>query len=127
MLGFLIVAISMVGLVSAITMNVLERTREIGILRCLGARGRDIRRIFAAEGILLALAGWLLGIPLGYALTKFLGWLVGHLFGFDLPFLFPPANIALALVGTIILALLLMGLPLRRAVRFRPGEALRYA
>ena len=37
------VAVSIVGLVSAITMNVLERTREIGILRCIGARGRDIR------------------------------------------------------------------------------------
>ncbi len=57
MLGFLIVAISMIGLVSAITMNVLERTREIGILRCLGARGRDIRRIFATEGLVLALVG----------------------------------------------------------------------
>ena len=38
-LGFLIVAISMVGLVNAITMNVLERTREIGVLRCIGASG----------------------------------------------------------------------------------------
>jgi putative ABC transport system permease protein len=126
-LGFLIVAISMIGLVSAITMNVLERTREIGILRCLGARGRDIRRIFAAEGLVLALAGWLAGIPLGYALTRFFGWLIGRIFGFQLPFLFPPANILLALIGTVVLALLLMRLPLRRAVRFRPGDALRYA
>ena len=41
----------MVGLVNAITMSVLERTREIGVLRCIGARARDIRRIFAAEGL----------------------------------------------------------------------------
>ena len=38
-LGFLIVAISMVGLANAITTSILERTREIGVLRCIGARG----------------------------------------------------------------------------------------
>jgi putative ABC transport system permease protein len=126
-LGLLVVAISMVGLVSAITMNVLERTREVGILRCLGARGRDIRRIFATEGLVLALTGWLVGIPLGYALDLLFGWLVGRIFGFDLPFAFPPANVLIALGGTVLLALVVMRLPLRRAVRFRPGEALRYA
>ena len=58
-LGFLVVAISMVGLANAITMSVIERTREIGILRCIGARARDVRRIFATEGVALALAaGW---------------------------------------------------------------------
>jgi putative ABC transport system permease protein len=126
-LGFLVVAISMVGLVSAITMNVLERTREIGILRCVGARGRDIRRIFAAEGLALAVAGWLAGIPLGYAIARLFAWLIERIFGFDLPLAFPLQNIPLALVGTVLLALVLMRLPLRRAVRFKPGEALRYA
>jgi putative ABC transport system permease protein len=124
-LGFLIVAISMVGLMSAITMNVLERTREVGILRCLGARGRDIRRIFAAEGLVLALVGWIVGIPLGYALDLLFGWLIGRIFGFELVVAFPPLNVALALAGTIVFALLIMRLPLRRAVRFRPGDALR--
>ena len=66
----------MVGLVNAITMNVLERTREIGVLRCIGARGRDIRRIFAVEGLTVSLLGWLLGIPVGYALARLLNWLL---------------------------------------------------
>ena len=66
-LGFLIVAMSMVGLANAITTSVIERTREIGILRCIGARARDVRRIFTTEALTLALAGSLLGIPLGYA------------------------------------------------------------
>ena len=126
-LGFLIVLISMVGLVSAMTMNVLERTREVGILRCLGARGKDIRRIFATEGLVLAFLGWLAGIPLGYAIDRLFGWLVGQIFGFDLAVAFPPLNVLIALIGTIVLALLIMRLPLRRAVRFRPGDALRYA
>ena len=75
-LGLLIVAISMAGLANALTMSVLERTREIGILRSIGARARDIRRIFAAETLTLAAAGWLIGIPLGYLLDLFLVWIV---------------------------------------------------
>ena len=126
-LGFLIVAMSMVGLANAITTNVLERTREIGILRSIGARARDIRRIFTTEGVTLALAGWLLGIPLGYALTRLLVWLVWQVVDVRLPVVFPPWNILIALIGTVALALLVLFLPVRRAVRFRPGEALRYA
>ena len=118
---------SMVGLANAITMSIIERTREIGILRCIGARARDVRRIFATEGVALALAGWLLGIPLGYALTRLLVWLIWEIVDVRIPVVFPPWNIALALVGTVVLALLVMLLPLRRAVRFRPGEAIRYA
>jgi putative ABC transport system permease protein len=74
MLGLLIVAISMVGLVNAITMAILERTREIGMLRSVGARARDVRRIFATEGIVLAVAGWLVGVPLGYLLARASRW-----------------------------------------------------
>jgi putative ABC transport system permease protein len=125
--GLLIVAISMVALANAITMSVLERTREIGILRCIGARARDVRRIFATEGVALALAGWLLGIPLGYALDRVLVWLVWEVVGVRIEVVFPPWNLVLALVGTVALALLIMLLPIRRAVRFRPGDALRYA
>jgi len=126
-LGLLVVAISMVGLINAITMSVLERTREIGVLRCIGARARDIRRIFTAEGIVVSLAGWLLGIPIGYALARAFNWLLLEVVGIEFGFTFPPLNVLLALVGTVVLALLIMRIPLRRAVRFKPGEAIRYA
>jgi lipoprotein-releasing system permease protein len=126
-LGFLIVAMSMVGLANAITTSVLERTREIGVLRCIGARARDVRRIFATEGIALVVAGWLLGIPVGFVLNRLLVWLVKEVINVDIPAVFPAGNVLLALVGTIALALLVLVLPLRRVVRLRPGEALRYA
>lgn len=42
----------MVGLANAITTNVLERTREIGVLRSIGARARDVRGIFTTEGLI---------------------------------------------------------------------------
>jgi putative ABC transport system permease protein len=125
MLGLLIVAISMVGLVNAITMAILERTREIGMLRSVGARARDVRRIFATEGIVLAVAGWLVGVPLGYLLARAIGRAAGESVGLDIAFVFPVGYVAIALAGTVLLALLVMLAPLRRAVRFKPGEALR--
>ncbi len=124
-LGMLIVAISMVALVNTITMSVLERTREIGMLRSVGARARDVRRIFATEGFAVAVTGWLVGVPLGYGLARALGWAVGQTVGIDVAFVFPIAYVGLALAGTVALALLVMLAPLRRAVRLRPGDALR--
>ena len=126
-LGLLIVAIGMAGLANALTMSVLERTREIGILRSIGARARDIRRIFAAETLTLATAGWLIGIPLGYLLDWFLVWMVKKVANINLTLAFPPWNLAITLAGTILLALLITLVPIRRAARLRPGAALRYA
>jgi len=125
--GFLIVAISMAGLANALTTSVLERTREIGILRSIGARARHVRRIFATEAVALAAAGWLIAIPVGYVLDRFLVWMVKRVVNADIPFTFPLRYVVLALVGTIVLALLITLLPIRRAVRLHPGEGLRYA
>jgi ABC-type antimicrobial peptide transport system permease subunit len=66
-------------------------------------------------------------VPLGYALARLIGWLAGNAVGLDIAFVFPLRYVAIALVGTVLLALAVMLLPLRRAVRFKPGEAIRYA
>jgi putative ABC transport system permease protein len=126
LLGLLLVAISMVALINTITMAVLERTREIGILRSVGARARDVRRIFATEGLILAVAGWAVGVPLGYGLARAIGWAVGEAVGLDVAFEFPPAYVAVALAGTVLLSLATMLAPLRRAVQLKPGDALRH-
>jgi putative ABC transport system permease protein len=125
-IGLLIVAISMLGLVNAITMNIIERTREVGVLRCLGARGRDLRRIFRSETITLALAGFVVAIPLGWVVAHVLQWLVLHVVGPQLPAPYTLASIGLAFAGTVVLAVLVVIAPLRRATRLRPGDALRY-
>ncbi len=125
-LGFVIVAMSMVGLANAVTTNVIERIREIGVLRSIGARARHIRWIFASEGVALAVAGWLIGIPVGYALTRLIVRLVWEIVEVRIPVVFPGLNIPIALAGTLALALVVLALPVRRASRLRPGDALRY-
>jgi hypothetical protein len=90
-------------------------------LRSIGARARDIRRIFATETLALALIGWLFAIPLGYLLDRFLVWLVKKVSNVAIPFAFPLWYLALALAGTILLALLVTLLSISRAVRVRPA------
>jgi putative ABC transport system permease protein len=125
-LGFMIVLISMVGLANNLTMNVLERTREIGIMRCIGAGAGSIRAVFSSEGLMLMVAGWALGIPLGFAL----GWSLFEMFtssmAVSMPFVFPAAYALIALVAVVGVGALVIQVPITRAVRIPPGDALRY-
>ena len=125
-MGIPIVAIGMIGLVSAMANNILDRTREIGILRSIGARRRDLRAMFRAEGLTIAILGWLLGIPVGYALARFILWVFERRFDAAFTFRFPLWPIAVSLVVTLIVTLIVIRLPLRRAIRMPPGTALRY-
>lgn len=124
--GGVVVAIGMVGLVNAITMNVIERTREIGVLRCVGARARDIRRAFAAESIVQATLGWVLGIPLGLLLSWVLARLTLIIMNLEIPTVFDPTTAIMVLAATVALAGLVVFGPVRRATRINPGDALRY-
>lgn len=125
-LGLLVVAITLIGLVSALTMGVLERTREIGILRCLGAKARDIRRVFGAEGIALAIFGWAVAIPVGWLTSRGLLAFIRHEMGIDITPVFPAISVPVALVAVVIVTLVVIRPPLRRASRIQPGNALRY-
>ena len=125
-MGLPIVAIGMIGLVSATTSNVVDRTREIGILRTVGAKRRDLRAMFRAEGLVVASVGWLIGIPTGYALGRFIMWVLENEFHAGFDFAFPLWPVLVALVITVIATLGALRLPLRRATRMRPGDALRY-
>ena len=126
-LGLVVVAIMLMGLASALTMGIIERTREIGILRCLGARARHIRRIFTTEAVVLALAGWACGILLGWLIYEGpADLLVRHDADLTLPQEFPPAIPLITLAGVLVLTLVVIRGPLRRATRIQPGTALRY-
>jgi len=125
-LGFMIVLISMVGLANNLTMNVLERTREIGVMRCIGAGAGSIRAVFSSEGLMLMVAGWAIGIPLGATLGGALFyWFTSSMF-VSMPFVFPAAYAAVALVAVVGAGMLVIQVPITRAVRIPPGDALRY-
>ncbi len=125
-LGLVVVAIMLMGLASALTMGIIERTREIGILRCLGARSRHIRRIFTTEAVVLALVGWAAGILLGWLIYQGLLTGVRHEADLTLPQEFPSAIPLITLAGVLVLTLIVIRGPLHRATRIQPGTALRY-
>lgn len=124
--GGVVVAIGMVGLVNAISMNVIERTREIGVLRCVGARARDIRRAFAAESVVQAAIGWLVGLPFGLLLSWVLARLTLVIMELEIATVFDPTTALIVLAVTVTLAALVVLGPVRRATRINPGDALRY-
>ncbi len=125
-MGLPIVAIGMIGFVNAMTSNIIERTREIGILRSIGARKRDLRAMFRAEGLAVAFAGWLMGIPAGYVLGRLIMWVIENEFSATFEYLYPLWPVLAALLLTMVVSLLAMRLPVRRVIRMRPGTALRY-
>lgn len=116
--------LSMAGTMS---LNVLERTREIGILRAVGASSRTIRRLVLLEAICIALLGWLLGTLVGIPLSKLLSDLSG--LGFinaPLNFTFPLLSVVLWFVLAIVMASLATLLPAYRATRLSVRDALTY-
>jgi len=124
--GVLIVLITAIGLMSTLTMNVIERTKEIGMLRCLGSRSWTIWKVFTSEGMTLAVFGALLGIPAGLGVGLFIDRMITNILHFELYYEFPLGYVLFAFVMTLVLTLIVIQLPLRRAVNLRPGDALRY-
>jgi putative ABC transport system permease protein len=116
----------LMGLVSGLSTGVIERTREVGILRCLGARARQIRRVFSAEAVALGVVGWAFGVLVGWLLYEGLLTLLLHNADISLPQEFPPVIPLTTLAGVLVLTLIVIRGPLRRATRIQPGTALRY-
>jgi putative ABC transport system permease protein len=125
-LGLLVVAITLIGLVNALTMSVIERTREVGVLRCLGAKPRQVRRIFSAEGVVLAAIGWAIGVPLAVLIARLVLLFVGHDIDVTVPLVFPAVSVPVALAATVAITRLVIRPSLRRAARIQPATALRY-
>ena len=117
---------SLFGIVNTLSMSVIERTREIGVLRALGASRWQVRRTIADESLVIGLIGALLGIAvgagLGYALLK--GLSVGHPGG-RVPAAARDDGRASAIAG-VVLGLIASILPARRAARLDVIRAISY-
>jgi len=123
-ISFLAVFIGAVGMLNTMLMSVLERTREIGVLRSLGWRGRQVMGMILRESLVLGAVGGLCGIPLGLGLGGLIGssgvW-GGAIEPAYTPQIFVQAIVVAAVAGVV------GGLyPAWRATRMRPVEALRY-
>jgi len=114
-----------IGIMNIMLVSVVERTREIGLRKALGARNRDIMSQFLAESSLLSLLGGLIGILLGWLISL----IIGQIASAAGTALSPAVSINAILLATLfsIAVGLFFGIyPARRAARLEPVEALRY-
>lgn len=119
------IIISLFGIINTLSMNVLERTREIGIMRALGSSRWQIRRVIGLEGLLLSLVGALLGLIVGL--------LLGFVFvkgaAVAIPSIhYQPPWLTIAIVSIIALVLGLVAsiIPARRAAKLNIIDAISY-
>ncbi len=116
---------SLFGIVNTLSMSVLERTREIGVLRALGATRWQIRRTVANESLIISLIGAVLGISIGVGL----GWalLQGLAAGVPGVVYSPPIGTMFAVaVAAVLLGLIAAIVPARRAAKLDVVDALSY-
>ncbi len=129
--GSLALAVASLGIINTLVMAILERRREIGILKALGAADRDVKRLFFAEAGAMGLIGGILGIGMG--------WLIGRALTFGTNVYLARQNLpgvkisavpwwlALGALAFAIAVSLAAGLyPASRAARLNPVDALRY-
>ena len=109
-----------IGIMNIMLVSVRERTREIGIRKAVGARGRDILAQFLIEALTLSLLGGVIGIVIGLGVSALIGRLAGWAFVFN------PATIAVAVVFSLAVGIVFGVWPARQAARLDPITALRY-
>jgi len=126
-MAFLLAFIGGLGLMGTMSINVLERTREIGVMRAIGASNKSVRRIFIVEGIIIGIISWLVGALLAIPLSKVLSDLIGAQFlSAPLNYTFSFTGVIIWLVLVIVLATVASFLPAWNASRITVREVLAY-
>jgi putative ABC transport system permease protein len=109
-----------IGIMNIMLATVLERTREIGIRRAIGARQSDIVRQFLLEATLISIVGGLLGIVFGFVLSRLIAWTAGW------STIVSAISIVLAFSVSVGVGLIFGLYPARQAAQLDPIEAMRY-
>jgi putative ABC transport system permease protein len=125
-LGILAVVVAALGVLNTLSMSVVERTREIGMLRCMGMTRWQIVRMILAEAFMMGIIGGLLGLGFGLALTKIFLSAMGAMSGYELDFVMPVRAIWLSLVVALAVSQLAALIPALRAAKTPMLSAIHY-
>jgi len=129
--GSLALAVATLAIVNTLVMAVLERRREIGVMKAIGASDRDVKRLFFSEAGAMGFLGGVLGILLGLAIGKAINvgtgiYLHRHQLPAEAVWIMPPWLIGAAIVFSILVSLLAGLYPASRAARLDPVQTLKY-
>ena len=109
-----------IGIMNIMLASILERTREIGLRRSVGARQSDIVRQFVVEAMMISFAGGTIGVIFGFFISRLIAWLAGW------STIVTFSSIALAFLVSISVGLVFGIYPATKAARLDPVEAIRY-
>ena len=124
---FLALGVAFLGIVTALLISVAERTREIGILKALGAIPAQLARSVILEALLLALVGLVLAIPAGSLFASFMEGPLAELFtGWIMPHQYPWDTLMQLLVALPLISALAAWIPARQAGKMKIVEAIEY-
>jgi len=116
---------SLIAMVNTLAIGVIERTREIGMLRAVGATRKQVRTVVLAEALILAALGTVFGVLAGLYLG-YMGVELMQVAGYPMDYIFPTTGVALALVAGVLFGVLAAIIPARQASRLEVVQALRY-
>lgn len=122
-LGFVVAAF---GVVNTLSMNVLEQTRELGVLRMIAMTKRQVRRTILTQAMIIGLVGLLPGVLAGLAVAYVINLAMEPSFGRPIEFNLHPWMMLSSFVGAMIITLIAAYIPAERAARINVVEALHY-
>ncbi len=126
-MAVLLATVGGLGLMGTMSINVLERTREIGVLRAIGAPNAGVARVFMLEGMTIGVLSWGLGTVLAFPLSKLLSDAVGvPLMGSPLVFSYSVQGVWMWLLVVVVLSAVASAIPARSASRLTVREVLAY-
>jgi putative ABC transport system permease protein len=127
-LAVIIAIVGGIALMGALSIGVIERTREIGVLRAVGARSHTILGIFVMEGVLQGILSWLIAIPISLFASPSVASLLGHaMFGATLDYQYNWSAVVMWFALVIIISIIASILPARNATRVSVRDSLAYA
>jgi len=129
--GVVALIVAAIGMANTMTVSLLERTNEIGIMKAIGASDRDIQNMFLFEAMVIAISGGLAGIVINFGISKLLNTVINTLAkalgGQAITLFYTPFWFLIFIIIFSILVGIFSGIfPAKRAARMDPLEALRY-
>jgi putative ABC transport system permease protein len=126
-LAIMVAVVGGIGLMGALSISVIERTKEIGVLRAIGARSPTIMRMFMLEGLVQGLLSWAMAVPLSAIVSPALAAILGRtMFATELDFRYNYQAVLIWLVVVIVIGALASILPARNATRVSVRQSLAY-
>lgn len=129
--GMIALFVAAIGIFNTMTISLLERTHEIGIMKAIGGRNRDVALVFTMEAAMIGFLGGAMGVftgwVLGFAIESLINFIATSVGGEANSYFTTPVNFVLGVIGFSFLVSTFAGIwPAKRAAKLNPLEALRY-